>query len=647
MVKPFNLVLGVLGLGAVACSGGGGGGDDGPNYATEHPRVYIAANKDRLTAAIAAGSPTSKRYLDIVDRWVGGEDVYGFAAWNSALAGQLTGDPKYCAAAIAAVDMNVVADEALISAGTMPMIAGDDYYSVGDVVGDLALTYDWCYDTIPADRRTAWLDYANQAVTNVWNPMTASWGGKAMSWSGWAIDDPEDNYYYDFLRATMLLGLAAHGEYDGVDAWLTQFHDTKLMGELVPMFDSDLVGGGSREGTGYGVSMRVLFELFDIWNASTGEVLATKTPHTRASMLEFMHQVLPTLDRVAPTGDQSRDSTASFFDYHRNYLQELVTLFPTDPVAPRVQALLAASSVPAMTEPFMYAYDFLYDNTTAVPATTLDGFGTAYYGPGTGQLYARSGWDTHATWINMNAGPYTESHAHQDQGALMIYKDGWLAYDPVIDSKSGLPQDVGDHGTLRVGTLPQKTGTTSTLLALHKGTGYFHAAADLAPAYGSSMVTTLQREIVYLEPDCVVIYDRATTTAQQVWSLAFPAMPTLTGATTTVTAAGHTLTVQRVSPASGPTSSVYDYTTNSDFTNGYRLDETQAAGDTRWLHVAYIDGAVTAVAPVDTNTVDVTLTGGVVAHIAFNANSVGGTLTLGTGSPITLGAGIDTLPESE
>ena len=626
---------------SVAACSGGNGGDDGPSYATQHPRVYIAANKDRLTAAIAAGSPTSKRFLDIVDRWVGGEDVYNFFPWNAALAGQLTGDPKYCTAAVAAVDALVVADEALIAAGTKPMIAGDDYLVIGDQIGSLALVYDWCYDAV-GDRRTAWLEYANQAVSNVWNPTTASWGGMPMAWTGWAIDDPEDNYYYSFLRATMLLGLAAHGEYDGIDAWIPEFHDTKLMGELVPMFNSDLVGGGSREGTGYGVAMSTLFELYQLWNASTGEDIASMTPHTRASMPDFIHQVLPTLDRIVPTGDQSRDSTASFFDYHRNYLQQEVALFPDDPIAPRVEALLAASSVPAMTEPFMYAYDFIHDSTVA--PTTLDGLGTAYYAAGAGQIYARSGWDQHATWINMNAGPYTESHAHQDQGALMIYKDGWLAYDPVVDSHSGLPQDVTDHGSLRVGTLMQKTGTTSQVLAVHQGAGYFHAAADFAPAYAASAVSKLQREVVYLEPDCVVIYDRATTTDQQVWSLAFPQQPTINGTETTMTASGHTLTIQRVSPASGPTASVYDYTADSDFSGGYRLDETLAAGDTRWLHVAYIDGAVTSIATVDANTVDVTLSGGTVAHVAFNPDSVGGTLTLG-GTAITLDATIDTLAE--
>src|SRR4029077_19579051 len=98
---------------------------------------------------------------------------------------------------------------------------------------------------------------------------------------------------------------------------------------------------------------------------------------------------------------------------------------------------------------FMYVFDFLYDNMN-VPASTLTGLGTAYYAPGIGELYARSGWDKHATWINMIAGSYTESHAHQDQGALMIYKDGWLAYDAVVDSHSGLTAATPAHG--RVGT---------------------------------------------------------------------------------------------------------------------------------------------------------------------------------------------------
>jgi hypothetical protein len=628
-----------------ACSNNGGGGP-GPSLSNDHPRIYIAANKDRLAAALTAGTPTAKRFQNMVDDQLNGGDVYDFENWNAALLGQLTGSAKYCTYAVQSIDAEVMMAQSEIASGNAPDVSSDDYLDVGDDIGDLALVYDWCYDTLTSDQRTAWLSYANQAVTNVWNPDSATWGGSAASWDGWAIDDPDDNYYYSFLRATMLLGLAAHGEYDGIDQWVTEFHDTKLVGELVPNFDMNLQGGGSREGTGYGVSLRDLFELYDVWAASTTEDIATMTPHTRASMLDFIHQVVPTLDRIAPTGDQSRDSTASFFDYHRMFLEELVHLFPTDSLAAPALALLQQCSVPAMTQEFMYVYDFLLDSDTA--PTSLDGLGTTYYAPGTGQFYSRSGWDTHATWINTNMGPYTESHAHQDQGALIIYKDGYLTYDPVIDSHSGLPQDVDEHGTIRVvkdgKPVAQDVGNSSTLLALHAGTGYVHVAADLTIFEGSA-ATLLQREIVYLQPDTVVIYDRATTPAanQQVWSLAFPATPAISGATTTVTASGHTLNVQRLGPAAA-TSSVYDFTMNTDFANGFRLDETMAGGDNRWLHVTTIDNSATNITAPDGNTVSLTLADGTAVTLSFNADSVGATLMLGSQS-ITLGAGIDTLPE--
>jgi hypothetical protein len=342
-------------------SGSGGGGDDGgdgggdntpPTYPTQHPKIYLAANKDRLKAALAARTGPATRFVAAVDEYVAKDDLWGFQAWNASLMGQLTADPKYCAKSISVVDAQVSAAESAIASGNAPAVAGDSYLEIGIMIGDLAMTYDWCFDSVSSSQRTRWLAYANQAVSNVWHHDTASWGGKAFPWSGWATDDPSDNYYYSFMRATMLLGLAAHGEDPKADDWLKQFRETKILGELVPKFDADLVGGGSREGTGYGVAMNNLWALYDIWHATTGENLASKTPHTRASMVSFVHQMLPTLDRVAPTGDQSRDSTASLFDYHRQYLSELITLYPGDMHAAGAKGLLDNSSVTQMGQGF-------------------------------------------------------------------------------------------------------------------------------------------------------------------------------------------------------------------------------------------------------------------------------------------------------
>jgi len=213
------------GSGSGSGSGSGGGDDDGtdntqPTYPTQHPKIYLAANKDRLMAALAAQTGPATRFVTTVDQWVAGADLWGFEAWNAALMGQLSSDPKYCNKAIATVDAQVTAAESAIASGSAPVVANDSYLDVGGMIGDLALTYDWCFDKVDTGKRTRWLAYANQAISNVWHHDTASWGGKAFPWSGWAVDDPSDNYYYSFLRATMLLGLASKGEDTNADTWI-------------------------------------------------------------------------------------------------------------------------------------------------------------------------------------------------------------------------------------------------------------------------------------------------------------------------------------------------------------------------------------------------------------------------------------------
>jgi hypothetical protein len=620
-------------------------------FPTAHPRIYLTPNRTRLAAALSSHTAAASRFKANVDQWLGGADIYAFELWTAALVGQLTGNTAYCTKAVAGVEAQVVAAEAQIAAHQAPVVAADSYLDIGGMIGDLALVYDWCFPQTTAAQRTRWLAYADQAVSNVWHASTAKWGSTTMPWSGWATNDPSDNYYYSFLRATMLLGLASKGEDPQADAWITQFHDTKIMNQLVPTFNADLVGGGSREGTGYGVAMRRLFEIYDLWKATTGETLTTRTPHTRQSMLAMLHQLVPTRDRVAPTGDLSRDSTAAFFDYHRNYLQELIQEFPTDVLAQRAKTQLMASSVPAMGNSFMFAYDFLYDDA-AVTAKPLDGMNTSYYATGIGELYARSGWDTHATWVNLIAGPYTQSHAHQDQGSLMIYKDGWLAYDAVVDSHSGLTQETTAHGLVRIDSggqpVRQIADTISKLAALHQGAGYTYASADLTPAYdGNAAVQKVHREVVYLQPDVVIAFDRVQSASgtQQTWQLASPTAASISGAVATITNAGHALKVQQI--AGGTMAVTAMPGVDADFAGGFRLDETMPGGDNRYLHVLSIDGSVSSTTAAGDAThpgVTVHLANGHTATVTFVRDTTGATLVLDN-TTISLAAGVDALPE--
>ncbi len=623
-----------------------------PVYRDAHPRILLdAPTRARLEAALAASEPAAMRFRATVDAQVGGGDVYGFEAWYAALLGQLTGDARYCTWAVSDVDAFVASEETEIAAGRRPTVAADSYLDVGPRVGDVMLVYDFCFDDVSAAQRTHWTAFAAQAVWNVWHAGEARWGATMFPWSGWSVNNPSNNYYYSFLRATMLFGLAAHGEHPDAAGWLDFFRTTKIGGELVPTFERDLEGGGSREGTGYGVAMMWLYTIYDFWRASTGEDLSRLTTHAQWSLVNMMQQTVPTLDRVAPTGDHSRDSTAALFDYHRHYAQVLAHLFDANELAPVAKTWLDECSVPEMSQQFMRVWDFLYARPGA-PRAPLSRLHRVYHGPGTGQLYARSSWDRDATWLGVVAGPYTESHAHHDQGSFLVYRRTWLAYDANVDSHSGIEQAEAMHNVVELDGKTMREGHASTLLALRERPGALLVSVDAAPVYADADVRTVVRQLVWVQPDVFVIMDHVAmgTAAAVTFHLSSPVAPLLSGGQATWSSGASQMTLRTVLPA-GAGATVTAWPTLGDFSGGARLDVTPAGGptaDVTFLHVLDLDGAVvsaTAVAPGALGA-DVVLTTGETVRVTFAADGGATVVRDATGptpTTIDLPAGVDSL----
>jgi hypothetical protein len=637
----------------------------------EHPRIYLPGAQLRLTGLMQANAPTATRFRTYADARMAtaSQSLFDsdFRMWYFALLGNLTDDPTYCTKAVSGIEWLVSGEEARIASyqsndpSTRPWVAYDSYLDVGPLIGDVMMVYDWCFSNLSSGQRTRWLAYADQAVWNVWHPDDATWAGRPAPWSGWSIDNPSNNYYYSFLRATMLLGLAADGELASAAGWRTFFRTNKIQDQLLPTFNTQLVGGGSREGTGYGTALMRLWEIYDIWEASTGEDIGSLTGHTRASLLQQLHYIVPTRDAISLNGDHSRDSTAALFDYHRHYGQALAHLLTGDTLAGRAKTLFNSSSVPTMQNGFMVIYDFLYD-TSAVPSQPLSDLNTAYYGSGVGQLFARSDWNTTATWLNMTAGPYTESHAHRDQGSFLLYKNGWMAIDPNYFSHSGIRQEEELHNLVRIvdndgDTVTQREGYSSTVQALHQGNGWLHVAADTTAVYTATdgaPVQRVQRELVFLQPDVVVIFDRVTTSAgtQQRWQLNTPTLPVVNGAGATVTSDSTTMQVERVIPAAAATTT-FNWISDGDMSGGYRLDETVAGGTNTFLHVLSFGTAVNSTTRSDSGGrqgVVIDLDDGRQATIRFSTTAVDGTieiLTSGGGTQVstTLSPGVTALPE--
>src|SRR5258705_11285797 len=97
----------------------------------------------------------------------------------------------------------------------------------------------------------------------------------------------------------------------------------------------------------------------------------------------------------------------------------------------------------------------------------------------------------------------------------------------------------------------------------------------------------------------------------------------------TITSSGHALNVQKIS---GGTMAVTPFTSvSSDYSGGFRLDETMSGGDNRYLHVLSIDGAAPSVTPAGDAAnpgVTVAMANGHSATVTFVRDNTGATLVL-------------------
>ncbi len=623
------------------------------------PRILVsdAATLSRLRALVNAQAPAAIRFKSLVDAQLVGGNAYSFEPWFAALMGQIAGGSAYCRYAVDETEKFVLSEETLIAANQRATVAADSYLHVGNRIGNLSLVYDWCRGTMTAQQRERWMNYANQAVWNVWHNTEAKWGTTLYPWSGWSTNNPSNNYYYSFLRATMLLGLATYGENPQAQGWLDTFRITKVENQLVPIFKRDLAGGGSREGTGYGVSMAKLFGLYDWWQKSTGENIADLTPHAKASLAWMIHSIVPTLNLVAPTGDHSRDSYAHLFDYEREYLQVLTRLYPNEAISGAAKTLLAQSSVPRMSKSFMFYSDFLYDQTD-ITARPLNALSTAYWGSGTGQFSTRSSWATDASYANFTCGPFSESHAHQDQGSFLLFKDQWLAFDPNQVSHSGIKgtsnQDIGTslHNLVRIEqngvAIRQTYGSACEMGALANTAAYSYGLARVTPSYqGKTPVVRVEREFLLIKPGTLVLLDRVQTSGsgtQRIWTLNLPETPTVNGDRLTMVSGANRLDLIRLAPAGLSTRLVSWPTVNTDFNSGVRVDVADAVGDSSvFLNVLSTDGAVINAVRSDatgqTGT-QITLADGRIATVRFSTTGSGGTIDIrnADGSVVASGA---------
>lgn len=269
------------------------------------------------------------------------------------------------------------------------------------------------------------------------------------------------------------------------------------------------------------------------------------------------------------------------------------------------------------------------DPTAMNPTDPRPGYATTHWDPGIGRILARTDWSPAATFLDFRSGWLSINHQNCDGGQFQFYRKGeWLTKEFSNYDNYGVGQSTIWHNTLSLQNwcasgnpflqwyerpylkygsqynMHQSAGDPVTTAS--SGPGYTHAQTDMtalynrpnqfAPADALLDITHASRSLLWLQPDVVVVYDRASSVHNgfKRFNLTLTATPTLDPANhraTVVTPKGQYFFVHSLLPANGTMTYVAE---DGTLTNVSQLEpskgrlvieDTTNPTSTRFLHV--------------------------------------------------------------
>ncbi|WP_438036723.1 hypothetical protein [Sorangium sp. So ce204] len=269
----------------------------------------------------------------------------------------------------------------------------------------------------------------------------------------------------------------------------------------------------------------------------------------------------------------------------------------------------------------------LFDPAAPLPPDPRPAMPTAFFerAQGRGSLRARSDWTAGATWFTWRCGWVTINHQIGDCNQIELYRKGeWLTKEHTSYSNNLIGATTDYHNTLslqndkpsnvrwyekeivaRGGQWREGRAAGDPKTRMTRGAGYVFAegiATDLyntrenvwVPADAARDMVHASRSVVWLQPDHVVVYDRATSrTAGRFkrFNLMTTSAPRIAGRTASaVTPRGQTLFIQSLLPRSArmaavPVENVNKPAAMEPTTHRLVVEDQAAPADVRFLHV--------------------------------------------------------------
>jgi hypothetical protein len=468
--------------------------------------------------------------------------------------------------------------------------------------------------------------------------------------SGFVRNDPIANYFVGYFRAKTLAALATQGDNPKADGYWQDVADHLWAERVKPEYSTLLDGGSWPEGWGYG-------------RLAVGGMIETLVAVKTAKNLDWLGEVSFAADTGRYLAHFAWPSLGRMDDYG--------TIRAGTPIVPSVALVTSvATALEGLGDDYSAQLRSFGDDVLASTGDDRHPWERFFYSdpddaradyrkepashvaPGPDHVAARSDWNEDAVWMSLNAGAYVNATDSGEQ----LFNSGEVAFvrggDPVLVRATGwLPHVGGTAGENAVyqdsfGTrrrelyntffveeaalssygpgqfLVTPAASTAGVESVEDSGAWLRArAVSLEDQYarpdGVRPVTQFTRDVVYVRPGTLVLYDRTTVRqadADQWMSLHVPSAPNPVGSGSYHVSSGTTTGGIHVLL---PAQAALDVVALPGDVHRIEAHATNGSAEQRWLAVATAGASapsVTRLSAEDGNVLAGSVTGVLVAE---------------------------------
>lgn len=435
-----------------------------------------------------------------------------------------------------------------------PIITGDEYQHIEEIMLNVAQSVDCCYLAFTADERSTIASWINDAMTYAGTRNRNFWPSVGYG------DDQEavnNNYHQNHALALAVVGICSEGWNTAASTWRT-----KLEGwfrKYIDYFsgvDGRYVGAHVTEGRYYSMYIRNLLWAMRLYDAAMGTTyladLAVRGPSAAAQLNLALFQIRPHLAQFFHDGSEANDTGAHLNSTTFGYFHQLMAMDPAS-TDTRVSKSIIANSALRRTYSWsrsMKGFENFYWSIADIGALAVSSKTDrrlALPAPGGGRTFFRSsdGWATTARamvifagkvqWVEVDGSYYDSagySHANPDVPGFQLASGAdSIVCDVEQDARSGVAHEAGNPigsawgnyvGTSTTTTPPAGGWPVHVFNEDNTGAAipHYYKAINAQPMW--TQCTTYVREYVVLDDlQVVVIYDRIATSGSndKVWRL--------------------------------------------------------------------------------------------------------------------------------